>query len=146
MPKRTTDYRTRLLEDLKDPAEASHYLNAALRDSEEMLLVALRDVAEARQMAKVAESAGVSRESVYRMLSPSGNPTYRNLIGILRALDVEFAQVRPRSARPDPPSTSPALRPSKKHLPRKREYSTRHVGGSGTLQLGTPSQYALNAA
>jgi len=95
MPKRTADYRRTLLEDLKDPEEAALYLTEALRDSEEMFLVALRDVAEARQMAKVAESAGIARESLYRMLSPSGNPTYHNLIGIFRALGIEFSQVRP---------------------------------------------------
>ena len=55
MPKRTRPYRESLLEDLQDATEASQYLNAALEDSEEMFLVALRDVAEARQMAKVAE-------------------------------------------------------------------------------------------
>jgi probable addiction module antidote protein len=94
MPKRTSDYRASLLEELKDPAEASHYLNAALRDSPKMFLMALRDVAEAHQMSKVAKDAGVTREAIYRMLSPSGNPTYSNLIGILRALDIELAQVR----------------------------------------------------
>src|ERR1039458_9549543 len=77
MPKRTRPYRESLLEDLQDATEASQYLNAALEDSEEMFLVALRDVAEARQMAKVAESAGVARESVYRMLTTTGNPTYK---------------------------------------------------------------------
>ncbi len=96
MLKRTTDYRSALLDDLKDPQEAAHYLNAALRDSEEALLVALRDVAEARQMAKIAETVGVSRESLYRMLSASGNPTYRNFFGILKALGVEFGNVRAR--------------------------------------------------
>ena len=99
MPKRTTDYRGALLDDLKDPQEAAHYLNAALRDSEEALLVALRDVAEARQMAKIAETVGVSRESLYRMLSASGNPTYRNFFGILKALGVEFGNVRASSGR-----------------------------------------------
>jgi probable addiction module antidote protein len=95
MPKRTADYRRSLLEDLKDPQEAALYLTEALKDSEKMFLVALRDVAEARQMASVAESAGIARESLYRMLSPAGNPTYRNLIGIFRALGIEFSQVRP---------------------------------------------------
>lgn len=99
MPKRTGDYRSALLEDLRDPREAALYLTEALRESEEMFLMALRDVAEARQMAKVAEGAGIARESLYRMLSPSGNPTYKNLIGIFRALGVEFAQVRPRRIR-----------------------------------------------
>jgi len=39
-----------------------------------MALVALRDVAEARQMARVAEEAGVAREALYRMPRRSGNP------------------------------------------------------------------------
>jgi probable addiction module antidote protein len=91
MPKQTTPYRAALLEDLKDPAEAAHYLNAALDDSEAMFLTALRDVAEARQMAKVAEQAGVSRESLYRMLKSTGNPTYRNLAGVVKALGLELS-------------------------------------------------------
>ena len=91
MPKRTTDFRGELLQDLADPAEAACYLNAALEDSEEMFLVALRDVAEARQLSKVAESAGVARESVYRMLTANGNPTYSSLVGILRAVGLRIS-------------------------------------------------------
>ena len=91
MPKRTSSFRDDLLADLADPQEAAHYLNAALEDSEEMFLVALRDVAEAKQMAKVAEIAGVARESVYRMLTVRGNPTYTNLVGILRAVGLKIA-------------------------------------------------------
>jgi probable addiction module antidote protein len=79
---------------MADPQEASNYLNAALEDSEEMFLVALRDVAEARQMAKVAESAGIAREPVYRMLTVEGNPTYGSLLGILRAVGLRMA-IRP---------------------------------------------------
>jgi probable addiction module antidote protein len=55
-----------------------------------MFLVALRDVAEANQMAKVAESACVARESLYRMLSPTGNPTYGTLSSILAANGLRF--------------------------------------------------------
>jgi probable addiction module antidote protein len=101
MPKRTRPYRESLLEDLQDATEASQYLNAALEDSEEMFLVALRDVAEARQMAKVAESAGVARESVYRMLTATGNPTYSSLIGILRAVGLKIA-IQPDGSAPTP--------------------------------------------
>jgi transcriptional regulator with XRE-family HTH domain len=56
-----------------------------------MFLLALRDVAEAFQMSKVAEQAGVSRESIYRMLKRDGNPTYASLTGILRALGLRIA-------------------------------------------------------
>jgi probable addiction module antidote protein len=95
MPKRTTDFREDLLVDLTDSAEAARYLNAALEDSDQMALVALRDVAEARQMARVAEEAGVAREALYRMLHESGNPTYVSLMGILGALGlrIEFAPI-----------------------------------------------------
>ena len=108
MPKRTSDYRESLLEDLKDPREAACYLNAALEDSDEMFLVALRNVAEARQMAKVAEGAGISRESIYRMLSDKGNPRYSSLSGLFSALGLEFI-VRPSS------------RPAKRFKPGPRE-------------------------
>lgn len=86
MPKRFTDYRAGFLEELKDEQIASHYLNAALEDSDEMFLKALRNVAEARQMAKVAEEAHISRESIYRMLTETGNPTFASLFGILKAI------------------------------------------------------------
>ena len=91
MPKRTKDYRIGLLKELKDPQAAQHYLNAALEDSEEMFLRALRAVAEAHQMSWVAEEAGVSRESLYRMLSDAGNPRYSSLTGILRAIGLRLA-------------------------------------------------------
>jgi probable addiction module antidote protein len=91
MPKRVTDYRKTLLDGLSDPLEAAHYLEAALEDSDEMFLVALRDVAEARQMAKVAEHAGVAREALYRMLREKGNPTYKSLASILEAVGLRLS-------------------------------------------------------
>jgi probable addiction module antidote protein len=90
MPKRARPYRESLLEDLQSPIEAADYLNAALEDSDEMFLVALRDVAEAKHMAKVAVQVGVARETLYRMLSKRGNPTYSNLTGLLDALGMRM--------------------------------------------------------
>lgn len=93
MPKRTSDFREELLADLRDPQEAAHYLNAAFEDSEQMALVALRDIAEARQMARIAEDAGVAREALYRMLSKTGNPTYESFTGVLNALGLRMVFV-----------------------------------------------------
>jgi probable addiction module antidote protein len=104
MPKRTRDYREELLKDLQDPTEAAHYLNAALEDSEDMLLVALRDVAEAYHMSTVAEQAGVARETLYRMLSKKGNPTYSNLQGVLKAVNLGL-QVVPALEKSSPPES-----------------------------------------
>lgn len=96
MPKRTRDYRQGLLEALKDPRQAAEYLNAALEDSDEMFLIALRDVAEAGQVSRVARGAGVRRESVYRMLRRTGNPRYSSLLGVLETLGLRIL-IQPRN-------------------------------------------------
>jgi probable addiction module antidote protein len=106
MPKRTRDYRESLLEDLQNQNEAAAYLTAALQDSQGMFLVALRDIAAATQMAKVAEEAGVTREGVYRMLSKSGNPRLSSLCGILRALGLVMFFRPSESHNPTNPITS----------------------------------------
>lgn len=106
MPKRTLDFKDELLKDLADPREAASYVNAALEDSEEMFLVALRDVAEARQMSKVANEAGLSRESIYRMLCETGNPTHASLQGILKALGLKLTVQARRSRSESLPHSS----------------------------------------
>jgi probable addiction module antidote protein len=73
-----------------DPDFASVYLAAALDESSEpggqfALLAALRQIAEAQGMASVAERAGIPRESLYRALSPRGNPTLKTLLALLSA-------------------------------------------------------------
>ena len=91
MPKRSISYRDTLLASLANPAEAALYLESALEESPERFLIALRDVAEARQMATVAKDAGVAREALYRMLSDTGNPTYSSLSSVLAALGLRLA-------------------------------------------------------
>src|SRR4030065_274780 len=44
-----------------------------------VLLIALRHIAEAYGMAKVARKTGLAREALYRALSPKGNPTIKTL-------------------------------------------------------------------
>ncbi|PYV27019.1 MAG: putative addiction module antidote protein, partial [Acidobacteria bacterium] len=54
-------------------------------------LVALRNVAKAHQMAKVAKSAGVARESLYNTLSRGGNPRLNTLDSVLKAMGLKIA-------------------------------------------------------
>ena len=61
----------------------------ARADSPAAFFKALRKVSESHEMKKLAENAGVSRESLYRMMSETGNPTYSSLEGILRALGLK---------------------------------------------------------
>src|SRR5208283_699712 len=90
MPRKSRPYREALLEDLASPTEAAHYLNAAIADSREMFLEALRDVAQAQRMKKVANEAGVARETLYKALSDEGNPTFDTLVSVLSAVGVKF--------------------------------------------------------
>lgn len=83
----------------KRPHFAAEYLKAAMdeTDEPEVLLVALRHIAEARGgLSKVAKAAGIERESLYRALSLNGNPRLSTLIGVMKAvglkLTVEEAQ------------------------------------------------------
>ena len=54
----------------KDPEFAAEYLKASLEDGDEprVLLIALRHVAQAQGLTKVAKAAGIERESLYRAL------------------------------------------------------------------------------
>ena len=86
-----SSYHDALLESLTDPIEAKHYLNAVLEDYPEGFLKALRNVAQAHQMSKVAEDAGIKRESLYRALSESGNPTLDTFTSILAAVNLKMS-------------------------------------------------------
>ena len=68
-------------------------------------LLALRAVAEAYGgLGAVAAQAGISRESLYRALSPKGNPTLKTLIAVLKTVGLRLSvtpaqQVRKRQAK-----------------------------------------------
>lgn len=85
--KAAVSHRKRLIEELRaDPKLACAYLAAAIEDDDpRVLLSALRSVVEARGMARVAEAAGIPRESLYRMLSPKGNPRLSTLLAVIKA-------------------------------------------------------------
>src|SRR6202790_3460628 len=87
---RSRPYKTGLNERLKDPEHVAAYLNAAAKESQEVFMLALRDVAEAHKISKVAVAAGVNRETLYRTLSARGNPTFATLESILDAVGVEI--------------------------------------------------------
>ncbi len=76
-----------LSESLRDPRLAEAYLKAAIEDPDPRLfLQALRNVAMARGVAKVAARSKLNRESLYRMLSKRGNPSLRSLGAVLKSL------------------------------------------------------------
>jgi probable addiction module antidote protein len=96
----TTSYKEGLIASLKDPQEATAYLNAALEDGDqEVFLLALRDVAEARGITKLAQDAELNRENLYRMLSRQGNPQLASLSALLRSMGLRLkVDVEPASS------------------------------------------------
>ncbi|MEQ5803733.1 addiction module antidote protein [Halomonas sp. H10-9-1] len=88
---------TAVIEMLRDdPDMVLDYLRTAFDELDEeggesAFLLALRHVVEAQGgMAAVAERAKVSRESLYRALSPKGNPTLRTMTAVIKATGIHF--------------------------------------------------------
>ena len=67
------------------------YLEAAFEVSDPALIAAaLGDAARAKGMAKVATEAGLGRESLYKALSPEGNPEFTTVLKVMRALGLRL--------------------------------------------------------
>ena len=63
------------------------YLEAVAEDgTQEELLSAINDIARARGMTKTAKEAGITREGLYKALSPDGNPAFSTVWNILRSI------------------------------------------------------------
>ena len=104
MPKRTVSYEDILYQDLQDPEEAAAYLNAALEDESEKgsetFLLALRDVAKARGIGRLAQETHLSRESLYRTLSRKGNPRFSTLEAVLESVGLKLTiQAKPQETK-----------------------------------------------
>lgn len=87
--KASISHEEAMIKELRDdPDFVAEYLKAAMEDTDEpkVLLIALRQVAKARGMAKVAKKAHIERESLYRALSPNGNPRFSTIMAITKAL------------------------------------------------------------
>ena len=94
---------------LKSQADIVAYLEAALEDGDPTLVAAvLGDIARAKGMTEVAEAAGLGRESLYKALSPGGNPQFATILKVIKVLGMELhveatrvakvAKPRPRKA------------------------------------------------
>ena len=76
------------LETVEDMAA---YLEAALEDGEPTVVVkALGTIARARGMSQIARDTGLGRESLYKALSPEGNPEFATVMKVVRALGLKL--------------------------------------------------------
>ena len=78
-------------EHLKTDADRAAYLEAALEDGDPSLVAAaLGDIARARGMSGIAKQTGLGRESLYKSLSPDGNPEIATVLKVLKALGLRL--------------------------------------------------------
>ncbi|GHT82311.1 transcriptional regulator [Spirochaetia bacterium] len=77
-----------------DPAEyleteedIAFYLDDIFKSGDsDLIITAIGDVARARGMAKIADDSGRGRESLYKSLSPEGNPSFETIVKVMASL------------------------------------------------------------
>ena len=84
----------------RDPKFAAAYLNAVLEDGGRAeLMTALRYVTEAfGGVSAVAQKTGLNTTTLYRTLSPRGNPELKSFMDIMKAVGMRIL-VEPTPAR-----------------------------------------------
>ena len=79
------------VEHFQSEEDMAAYLEAALQDGDPALVTAaLGDIARAKGMSQVAREAGLGRESLYKALSPSGNPEFATVMRVIAALGLRL--------------------------------------------------------
>ena len=67
------------------------YLQAALEKGDPALVIhALGNIARVRGMLQIAQQTGLRRESLYKALSPGGNPEFATVLKVVHALGIEL--------------------------------------------------------
>lgn len=75
--------------ELKSEEDIALYFEACLDDDPgdgSLIRAALGDIARARGMSLVARETGMARESLYKALSPEGNPEFATVMKVIKAL------------------------------------------------------------
>jgi len=76
---------------LNTKEEIIAYVEAALEDGDPSLISAvLGDVARSKGMTQIARETGLGRESLYKSLSPEGNPEFATILRVIKALGLQL--------------------------------------------------------
>lgn len=79
-------------EHLETEEDMAAYLEAALEEGDAALVAAaLGDIARAKGMTWIARETGLGRESLYKALSPEGNPELATVLKVVRSLGLRLA-------------------------------------------------------
>ena len=78
-------------EHLESEEDMAAYLEAALEEGDASLVAAaLGDIAKAKGMSQLARETGLGRESLYKALSPAGNPEFATILRVVAALGLRL--------------------------------------------------------
>ena len=62
---------------LETEEDMATYLNAAMEDGDtSVIAAALGDIARAKGMTQLSKETGITRDGLYKALSPTGNPSF----------------------------------------------------------------------
>jgi probable addiction module antidote protein len=76
---------------LETEEDMAAYLEAVLEENDSALVAAaLGDIARAKGMTQIARKAGLGRESLYKALSPDGNPEFSTVLKVVSALGLKL--------------------------------------------------------
>ena len=68
----------------------TEYLNLALEDGDPALIsAALGNIARAKGMTQLSRETGVTRDGLYKALSPTGNPSFSTVQRVIGALGLK---------------------------------------------------------
>lgn len=74
-------------DNIKNKEDAYTYLQVAFEEGNvEDIMNVLSAISRAKGMTKIAKNLGVGRESLYKSLSPEGNPSFATIIKLLSNL------------------------------------------------------------
>ena len=93
---------------LRDPEVSAEYINQALAsDDIAVILMAIRNVVDAQEggISGVAEKSALGRESMYKMLSPRGNPKLSTLNALFHGIGLKLEVI------PEPKKDPDVVRP-----------------------------------
>ncbi len=86
-----------LMEKLRDPEFASHYIMTSILDNDlQFLPTALGDIAKAHGMSKLAEGTGINRRTLYKVFDKDSNPSFELVTQIMDHLGLSL-EVKPKA-------------------------------------------------
>lgn len=83
---------------LKTDEDIQLYLEACIEeagDDPAFIVHALGVIARARNMSQLARETGLTREGLYKALSPDGNPTFSTVAKVAKALGLQLTVQTP---------------------------------------------------